>query len=69
MQHPDILLQHQYETLATFSETFEILETYAYNMRFHRNISLLLARMETHRRVEFTRSSGIGDGLAATAAT
>jgi hypothetical protein len=39
-------LQHTYAT-------FETLETDACNMRFQRNISLLLGRMEARRRVEF----------------
>ena len=34
--------------------TFEIFETYICNICFQRNISLLLGRMEAHRRVEFT---------------
>jgi hypothetical protein len=41
-------MQHPYETLAT--HTSEILETYACNMHFHHNISLLFRRMEAHRR-------------------
>jgi len=44
MQYPDLLLQHPSKTLATYiSETSE---TYACNMRFQRNITLLLGRME-----------------------
>ena len=40
-------LQHTYEILET-------LEIYICNIRFQRNISLLLGRMEAHRRVKFT---------------
>ena len=36
------------------SETSDILETYACNIRFQRNTFLLLGGMEAHRRVEFT---------------
>jgi hypothetical protein len=41
------------------SETSKIIETYACNMHFQRNISLLLRRMEARRRVEFTRGSSL----------
>jgi hypothetical protein len=34
MQHPDLLSQHPYETLAIYLKIFETLETYACNMRF-----------------------------------
>ena len=40
------------------SKTSETLETYACNMCFQRNISLLLGRMEARRRVEFTGGGG-----------
>ena len=50
VQHSDLLLQHQYKTLATYLET---LETDACKW-FQRNISLLPRRMEACRRVEFT---------------
>jgi hypothetical protein len=36
------------------SEKTETLEIYVCNMCFQRNISLLLGRMEAHRRIEFT---------------
>ena len=41
-----MLLQHPYETHAHTSETTETLETYACNMRFQHNVTLLLRRME-----------------------
>jgi hypothetical protein len=37
----DLFLQHPYETIATYSETSKTLKTYACNMHFHHNISLL----------------------------
>ena len=40
--------------LQHISKTSETLETYFCNMRFQRNISLLLRRMEARRYVEFT---------------
>jgi hypothetical protein len=49
MQHLDLLLQHLDETLQHTSKTHETLETYTCNMRFQRNIYLLLRLMETHR--------------------
>jgi hypothetical protein len=39
MQYPDLLVQHSYETLATYYETSETLETYACNMRFEQNLA------------------------------
>jgi hypothetical protein len=35
-------------------KTPKTFETYVYNIRFQRNIFLLLGRMEARRRVEFT---------------
>jgi hypothetical protein len=40
--------------------TSETLETYFCNMRFQRNISLLLRRMEARWRVEFTSVELVG---------
>jgi hypothetical protein len=51
LQHPDLLLQKQ---LQHTSETFE---TYACNMQFSANISLLLGRMEARRYIEFAGGS------------
>jgi len=39
--------------------TSETPEMYACNMRFQRNISLLLGRMEARRCVEFTGANGM----------
>jgi hypothetical protein len=51
------------------SKTSETLETYACNMRFQRNISLLLRRTEACRRVEFTWGSGPRRGVEKMAPT
>ena len=42
MQHPDLLLQYP-------EDTSETLKTYACNMRFQHNITLLLRRMTARR--------------------
>ena len=54
----NIYMKHLQHT----SETYEILETYACNVRFQRNISMLLGRMEECTHVEFTGGSGLGQG-------
>ena len=52
-------LQHIHtKHLQHTSETSEPIETYSYNMRFQRNISLLLGRMEARQYVVFTGGSG-----------
>jgi hypothetical protein len=45
MQHLDLLLKHL-KHLQHIFEISETLEIYASNMRFHRNITLLLGRMD-----------------------
>jgi hypothetical protein len=49
----------QMKHLQHTSKTSEIIETYSCNMRFQRNISLLLDRMEARRCVVFTGGSGL----------
>jgi hypothetical protein len=51
----NIHLKHLQHT----SETSETIKLYACNMRFQRNISLLLGRMKARWRVEFTGASGL----------
>jgi hypothetical protein len=62
VQHRNICMKH-------LQHTSETLETHACNMRFQRNISLLLGRIEARRRVEFTRRSGPGREAEKTAPT
>jgi hypothetical protein len=70
-------MKHLKQILATYVynhlyHTSETSETYTRNMRFQRNISLLLGRMQARRHMEFTGASGlvtlVGGGLAAPAA-
>ena len=49
MQHPDLLYNTDIKYLQHTSEISETLETYASNMRFQRNVTLLLGRMEARR--------------------
>jgi hypothetical protein len=61
MQHLDPLLQHLYEnTCNLLLKSSETVETYVCNIRFQRNIFMLLERMEAHWRVEFIGGSGPG---------
>jgi hypothetical protein len=62
MQHPGLNLQHGRKHLQHTSETSETLETYVCNMRFQRNISLLLRRIESRCCVDFTGGCGLGRG-------
>jgi hypothetical protein len=52
-KYSDLLLQHP-KHMQHASETSKPLETYACNMWFQRNISILFGRMDARRRVQFT---------------
>ena len=58
MQHLDLFCNIHKKHLQYTFETYETLETYACNMRFQRNIFLVLGRLEARWCAEFTGRNG-----------
>jgi hypothetical protein len=56
VQYPDLLLQHRYKTIATYTP-----ETYACNVCFQRNVTWLLGQMEARWHTELDADAEIDE--------